>query len=321
MLFFSMINLYNPTVVGVYSALLIAFLLGIVHGITPDEHTWPITFSYAIGSYSTKKGAKAGLLFSLGFTVQRALLAEVAFIALAPFFMSNRFDAIVYIIVGIVMSLSGFYILRKGIYLHWHSLANWTCRFFHACIGIHDRDIYNKEGLNSHDIFAEHKVLEPRAVPLKLTFVHGLIAGFGFGAFALILYTVIVPAMPNVWVAWIPGMLFGLGTMIMQVIFGAIIGGWLRRKKYAENQISYIARKTSGRMLAYGGLAFFFAGIVLFFFPNLYNYNIITPLKIHNLHSLGIGFFLVIIVVAVISVPSYKLAVKEAKMLKPDKYS
>ena len=50
MLFFSMINLYNPTVVGIYSALLIAFLLGIVHGITPDEHTWPITFSYAIGS-------------------------------------------------------------------------------------------------------------------------------------------------------------------------------------------------------------------------------------------------------------------------------
>ncbi len=31
---------------------LTAFLLGVVHGVTPDEHTWPITFSYAIGSFS-----------------------------------------------------------------------------------------------------------------------------------------------------------------------------------------------------------------------------------------------------------------------------
>jgi ABC-type nickel/cobalt efflux system permease component RcnA len=138
------IDLYNPTIAGFYSALLIAFLLGIVHGITPDEHTWPITFSYAIGSYSTKGGAKAGMLFSLGFTLQRTLLSEIAYIALAPFFMSNRFDAIVYMVVGIVMAISGFYILRKGIYLHWHALANLVCRFFHICIGIHQKDIYEK---------------------------------------------------------------------------------------------------------------------------------------------------------------------------------
>jgi len=34
-----------------------------VHGITPDEHTWPITFNYAIGSYSIRGGLKAGLCF------------------------------------------------------------------------------------------------------------------------------------------------------------------------------------------------------------------------------------------------------------------
>ncbi|MGC8710376.1 MAG: hypothetical protein ACP5RF_02085 [Candidatus Micrarchaeia archaeon] len=320
MISFMLINLYNPTVVGVSSALIIAFLLGIVHGITPDEHTWPITFSYAIGSYSTKKGAKAGLLFSAGFTVQRAILAELAYLALAPFLLSNNIDGAIYIVVGIVMALSGFYILKKGIYIHWHSLANLTCRFFHICMGMHDKDIYEKEGLESHDMFAEHKVLEPRAVPLKLTFVHGLIAGFGFGAFALILYTVIVPQMPNAWVAWIPGMLFGIGTMVMQVIFGALMGFWLKTRKYAENQIAYIAKKTSGRMLAYGGIVFAIAGIILILFPQLYNYNIITPLKIHNLHSLGIGFILVIAVVGIISIPSYLYAVKESKKLKPDKY-
>jgi hypothetical protein len=318
MLFFCLIDLYNPTVVGVYSALLIAFLLGIIHGITPDEHTWPITFSYAIGSYSTKKGAKAGLLFSLGFTVQRAIFAELAYIALAPLFFSDWFDAVVFVLVGIVMAISGFYILRKDIYLHWHWLANVVCRFFHSCIGVHDKDIYEKEGLGSHDMFARHKVLEPRSVPLRLTFIHGLIAGFGFGAFALILFTVIVPAMPNVWVAWVPGFLYGLGTMVMQVILGAAIGAWLKKRKFAENQIAYIARKTSGRMLAYGGIAFFVAGMLLFFFPSLNEYNIVTPLKIHNLDSLGIGFFLVIIVIVIIAIPSYKLAVKEAKALKQE---
>ena len=62
------INLWNPTNVTFIEALILSFLLGIVHGLTPDEHTWPITFSYAVGSYSTKKGMKAGLIFSSGFT-------------------------------------------------------------------------------------------------------------------------------------------------------------------------------------------------------------------------------------------------------------
>ncbi|MGC8671521.1 MAG: hypothetical protein ACP5TJ_01340, partial [Candidatus Micrarchaeia archaeon] len=66
------INLWNPQNVPFLLALLLSFLLGLVHGITPDEHTWPITFSYAVGSYSTKKGMKAGLIFSSGFTLQRA---------------------------------------------------------------------------------------------------------------------------------------------------------------------------------------------------------------------------------------------------------
>jgi len=46
--------------------LLMSFILGLLHGATPDEHTWPITFSYAVGAYSTRRGMKAGFLFSLG---------------------------------------------------------------------------------------------------------------------------------------------------------------------------------------------------------------------------------------------------------------
>ena len=56
--------------------LLNAFLLGLVHGITPDEHTWPITFSYAIGSYSTWRGiARRADLFA-AFAAQQALPAS-----------------------------------------------------------------------------------------------------------------------------------------------------------------------------------------------------------------------------------------------------
>jgi len=95
-----------------------------------------------------------------------------------------------------------------------------------------------KEDLYQHAAFADHGVLDPRTVPLKLTVLHGMIAGFGFGAFALILYTVITPQMPSAYLGWLPGFVFGIGTMLMQVLFGSAIGGWLRRRRFSERQIS-----------------------------------------------------------------------------------
>ncbi len=52
------------------TALIYSFLFGLLHGILPDEHTWPITFSYAIAGWSGKEGMKAGLYFSAAFTLQ-----------------------------------------------------------------------------------------------------------------------------------------------------------------------------------------------------------------------------------------------------------
>ena len=62
------INLWDPGHVTFTVDLITAFALGLVHGITPDEHTWPITFSYAVASHSTKRGLLAGLIFSVAFT-------------------------------------------------------------------------------------------------------------------------------------------------------------------------------------------------------------------------------------------------------------
>jgi len=93
-------------------------LLGVVHGITPDEHTWPITFSYAVGSYSTKKGAKAGLIFSSGFTLQRALLSEIAYFALIAIFATTLAFGVTYIAVGVAMAGAGFYLSTHNRYIH-----------------------------------------------------------------------------------------------------------------------------------------------------------------------------------------------------------
>jgi hypothetical protein len=56
-------NLWDPSHVSTTVDLLTAFLLGLVHGITPDEHTWSITFSYAVGGYSTCEGCVQGCSF------------------------------------------------------------------------------------------------------------------------------------------------------------------------------------------------------------------------------------------------------------------
>ena len=50
------------------TAVIYSFLFGLLHGVLPDEHTWPITFSYAIGGASGREGIKAGLYFSAAFT-------------------------------------------------------------------------------------------------------------------------------------------------------------------------------------------------------------------------------------------------------------
>lgn len=308
----SPINLYNPSNVDLLAALVISYLLGIIHGITPDEHTWPITFSYAVGSGSAKGGMKAGLIFSGGFTLQRAILSEVAYFALAGIFMSAFVFGITYVCVGLAMFLAGVYIKRKSIYPHWHMIED----RLGVALGIHRKGSHDQHEEFMHrrnpvDSSDNHEALRP--VPSRLAFLHGLIAGFGFGAFALIVYTVLSPAMPSPWIGWLPGFLFGIGTMTMQVTFGAVFGRWLSRaKKLTKKGIAFVSRSISSDVLFYGGIAFTAGGVAILAFPQLLNYAIVTPLKVHNLHNLGIGFFMVIIVVVIIGFVSYRNAMRRA---------
>ncbi len=271
------------------SILMISFILGILHGATPDEHTWPITFSYAIGSYSTKGGMKSGLAFSTGFTLQRAFLTTIGFLGLATIYQTYNLDGPVYVIVGLVMAISGAYILNKKQYIH---------------IPI---DVLFK-GAKLHSSEAEmtlSKSTKPKPVPLKMAVIHGLIAGFGFGAYSTIIVFILAPEVPGLLYAPLPGLFFGIGTMIMQIIFGAIFANIARLKKLDEGRVSQIGRKTAGRTLYYGGMLFAIIGFLIVIFPVLDSIAISTGNPIPNLDSIGVATILVLLVVGGVGIGSF----------------
>ncbi|MGC8563017.1 MAG: hypothetical protein ACP5NO_07500 [Thermoplasmata archaeon] len=306
------INLWNPQNTPFISAVIISYLLGIVHGITPDEHTWPITFSYSVGTFSTKGGAKTGLVFSSGFTAQRAILSELSYLALAGIFITASAFGITYIVVGLAMALAGIYIAKKGKYLHWHFLEE----KLGVLLGIHKKDSETQKEELEHIInpaLVAKDSVDTKPVPIKLALIHGFVAGFGFGAFALIIYTILAPSMPSIYLGFLPGLLFGLGTMTMQVAFGTVFGTWLSRmKNLTKEGIAFVGKTISTYVLEYGGIAFIVAGGAILAFPGILSFGIITPLKVHNLHDLGVGFFLVIIVVVVIGILGYRIAIRKA---------
>jgi sulfite exporter TauE/SafE len=274
-------NLWDPSHVNLTVDLLTAFLLGLVHGITPDEHTWPITFSYAVGSYSTWRGLRAGLIFSAAFTVQQAVASELAHLGLSHWFTFDAFDGVIYIIVGIVMATAGFYITGSGSLPHLH-LPGFD-RLPHAHAHMH----------------------QPRELKAWMPAVHGFIAGWGLDAFSAIIYTTLAPAMPSAAIGWLPGLFFGIGTLIVQAIAGAAFGLWAARRQLPGEAIREIALVTAARTLSWGGIAFALFGIFSLVFPDAADYAIETPLHIHNLDELGLPFLLVIFTVLGVGVTTF----------------
>jgi hypothetical protein len=266
-------NLWDPSHVSLSVDLLTAFLLGLVHGITPDEHTWPITFSYAVGGYSTRRGLRAGLIFSAAFTAQQALASERAHLGLTRWFAFPMFDGLVYAIVGIVMAAAGIYITGWGRLPHLHV-----------------------PGLDR---------LSMRELKPWMPAVHGFIAGWGIDAFSAIIYTTLAPAMPSAATGWLPGLFFGLGTLIVQAAAGAAFGLWAARRGLPAEAIRAISLTTAARTLTWGGIAFFLFGIVALVFPKVADVGVATPLRVHNLDSLGLPFLLVVVTVVGIGVTSF----------------
>ncbi len=289
---------------GVAGLLLTAFLLGVLHGVTPDEHTWPITMSYAIGAASGRRGMEAGLLFSAAFTAQRALASELAFLALAPILASGELNAAIDLLVGLVMAVSGAYILWRGRELH---LTEWLERILHRLLHVDEQD--EADG---------HLAVGGSPVPLRMTLVHGFVAGWGTGAFAIIIYTKIAPAMPSAAVAWLPGLLFGLGTMLVQAAAGAVIGTWMRSRGLGAAALTYVGRSVAGNTLLYGGLLFTAWGLFVLLAPELaapLEQGLPTGLPIPNLDSVNAGVLLVAVIVLGIAGGSFVRALRRVRTL------
>ncbi len=229
----------TPTVALIYS-----FLYGMLHGLLPDEHTWPITFSYALGGASGKQGLKAGFYFSLAFTIQRAMLSQVAYFLLTPV-LAERYNWIVFIVVGATMTAAGALLLYR----------NWAARL---------RSLVHRHG-RIHEIAEaefEAAVTEARAVPVKWTLIHGFLAGFGFEGFVVYINVVYAPAMPSPWLGFLPGLMFGLGTMVVLMALGTLFGASLRRiRSLTEEEVTRIGSDTAARTLFYGGLVFVLFGL------------------------------------------------------------
>ncbi|MDE2090841.1 MAG: hypothetical protein KGJ08_02935, partial [Gammaproteobacteria bacterium] len=172
----------------------------------------------------------------------------------------------IYIAVGLAMLASGHYAVHRHQLLH----------LFH-----------------SHNLDHAH---EPRALPNYMPLVHGFIAGWGTGAFALITYTVLSPAMPNAYLGFMPGMLFGLGTMAMQILFGALVGAWMARRRMADAARAWVARMVAGRTLFWGGIGFMLVGVLGILDPRLGNLAFSTGIRVHNLSRLDLGFLLAVLV-------------------------
>ena len=274
-----------PKGLSVFIILSIAAILGLMHGATPDEHTWPITFSYSIGSYSTRGGMRAGFIFSLGFTIQRSILTVLGFVGLATIYVKYNLDGYVYVLVGFVMFIVGYYLV-KGTDLH-----------------VPLDKLFG--GSTHHSTKAERTPIQEvesatKEIPSGMALVHGFIAGWGFGGFSTIITFILAPQMPNIYFAALVGAFFGLGTMLMQIIIGAIFANLMRVKKLTTEQIKYVGRSTAARTLYLGGLAFAVIGGAVIAFPLLEKIALNTGSSVPNLNSIGIATVLVIIVVGVI---------------------
>ncbi|MCL5983993.1 MAG: hypothetical protein M1143_00245 [Candidatus Thermoplasmatota archaeon] len=287
-----------PTGLSLWEILGLALVLGILHGGTPDEHTWPITFSYSVGSYSTKGGMRAGFVFSTGFTIQRAILTTLGFLGLASIYLVYNLDGPVYVLVGVVMFMAGSYIL-KGRYLHLP---------FDVLFGGKGHHTDEAQRLPTEEV-------HPRPTSLRMALGHGFVAGWGFGGFATILVFFLAPQVGSVFLAPLVGLMFGIGTMLMQILTGAIFANLIRRGRMTLEQVKFIGQKTAGRTLYWGGLAFAVLGAVIILLPQIDAVGISTGNPVPNLDFLGIAFIMVVFVVGFIGGTSIFRAFREAKTL------
>ena len=259
----------------------VCFGLGMLHGVIPDEHTWPITFSYSVGAATGRGGIMSGLFFSMAFTAQRAVMSQLVYLAVAPFLaFSDALNGPVYMVVGVAMAAAGYLILKRQL-PHWHPLM-WASK----------RDIAKHE----------HEVEHGR-VPLHWCVIHGFIAGFGVdaGLFTTFVYLVAVPAIPAIALGWTAGAAFGLGTLAVLVVIGLVFGGSLNvAKRWGAERVELFGQRVGARSLLFGGIVFTVVGLLY-------------PLHVAQFVPFDFGNFVVALFMVIVIVPVMAYTWREVK--------
>jgi len=264
------------------------FALGMLHGVIPDEHTWPITFAYSVGAASGRGGMLSAAFFSLAFTAQRAFMSQLVYSAVAVFLVtSDKLNGPVYTVVGAAMAIAGYLILKNKV-PHFHPLM----RLFKRDL---EKHTHGGQDLNSP--------VKP-TVPFHLAMIQGFISGFGVdtGIMTTYVYLVTLPALAagGLWeIGWLPGALFGFGTFSVLMVIGFVFGETLQiAKRFGANRIATFGRLVGARVLLYGGLAFVVLGPAYYF-------------GFANYVPLAFGTFVVLLVMVAIAVPVMVLTWRE----------
>ena len=280
--------------------LLGCFALGLLHGTIPDEHTWPITFAYSVGTTTGRGGIRSGAWFSLAFTVQRAIMSMVVYLALAAaiglwgFNLATQDAAVngpVYIAVGIAMVAAGYLILTDRI------------PHFHPLMRVSKRDLERHTSARSAGTAADG------GVPTHWCVIHGFISGFGTdsGILSTWIYLLTLPylASRGWWeVGWLPGALFGIGTFLVLMFVGFFFGETLQvAKRAGPNRIAHFGRLVGARTLLLGGIAFIVFGPI--YWTGWYNANV----------AFDAGSFIVVLILVVLAVPTMVYTWREVQKL------
>jgi len=104
--------------------------------------------------------------------------------------------------------------------------------------------------------------------------VHGFVADWGLGAFALIMMTVLAGA-------------------------GAVIGALIRHQRLPRQLAERVAQEDAGLTLLAGGVLFTVARAIGLAVPSIMTAGISTGIHVHNLDQINVGTLLVILIVAV----------------------
>lgn len=145
-------------------------VIGMVHGLKPDEHTWPITVSYGLMQNTIKKALISTWVFALSLTLIWSSLSALTG-QLYNFFVNYNLDPLVDIMVGITMIGVSLYILyRKDYNVKEDKTADYKLIWVHGTAAAFGGDFII--------VLLLTLALAP-FIPINITFSIGLLFGLG----------------------------------------------------------------------------------------------------------------------------------------------